>query len=165
MSSAVSPVPKGFRTLTPHIVVNDAKAAADFYHRAFGAEVMGLSLGPDGKVMHAQVRIGDSILMFADEYLEFGAPAPSTTKTDTCVRLHLYVEDADKVFNSAVEAGAQVIMPVTTQFWGDRYGQVLDPFGHRWSIATHVKDLTQQEMKAAAEEAMAKAKTRTAGGS
>jgi PhnB protein len=157
MSSAVSPVPKGFHTLTPHIVVNDAKAAADFYHRAFGAEVMGLSFGPDGKVMHAQVRIGDSILMFADEYPEWNSPAPSRTKTDTCVRLHLYVEDADKVFASAVEAGAKVVMPLETQFWGDRYGQVLDPFGHRWSIATHVKDLTQDEMKVAAEAAMTKA--------
>jgi PhnB protein len=156
MSTAVTPIPKGFHTLTPHIVVSDAKAAADFYHRAFGAEVMGLSVGPDGKVMHAQVRIGDSILMFADEYPEWNSLAPSTTKADTCVRLHLYVEDVDKVFNSAVQAGAQVVMPVMTQFWGDRYGQVLDPFGHRWSIATHVKDLTQEEMRVAAEQAMAK---------
>jgi len=159
MGDFVSPIPKGFHTLTPHIVVNDAKAAADFYHRAFGAEIMGISFGADGKVMHAQVRIGDSILMFADEYPEWNSPAPSTTKSDTCVRLHLYVEDVDKVFASAVEAGAQVIMPVATQFWGDRYGQVVDPFGHRWSIATHVKDLTQEEMKAAAEQAMAKMAT------
>jgi PhnB protein len=156
MSSTVTPIPKGFHTLTPHIVVHNAKAAAEFYHRAFGAEVMGISLGPDRKVMHAQVRIGDSILMFADEYPEWNSPAPSTTKADTCVRLHLYVEDADKVFDSAVQAGAQVVMPMTTQFWGDRYGQVLDPFGHRWSIATHVKDLTSEEMKAAADQAMAK---------
>ena len=156
MSTAVTPIPKGFHTLTPHIVVSDAKAAADFYHRAFGAEVMGFSFGPDGKVMHAQVRIGDSILMFADEYPEWNSPAPSTTKADTCVRLHLYVENVDDVFDSAVQAGAQVIMPVMTQFWGDRYGQVMDPFGHRWSIATHVKDLTQEEMRAAAEQAMAK---------
>jgi uncharacterized glyoxalase superfamily protein PhnB len=106
--------------------------------------------------MHAQVRIGDSILMFADEYPEWNSPAPSTTKADTCVRLHLYVEDADEVFESAVQAGAKVVMPVMTQFWGDRYGQVLDPFGHRWSIATHVKDLTPEEMKAAADQAMAK---------
>jgi len=159
MSDLVSPVPKGFHTLTPHIVVNDAKAAADFYHRAFEAEVMGLSFGPDGKVMHAQVRIGDSILMFADEYPEWNSPAPSTTKADTCVRLHLYVEDVDKVFASAVAAGAQVVMPVATQFWGDRYGQVIDPFGHRWSIATHVKDLTHEEMMADAEQAMAKMAT------
>jgi uncharacterized glyoxalase superfamily protein PhnB len=156
MSSTVTPIPKGFHTLTPHIVVHDAKAAADFYHRAFGAEVMGISIGPDGKVMHAQVRIGDSILMFGDEYPEWNCPSPSTTKADTCVRLHLYVEDVDKVFDSAVQAGAQAVMPVTTQFWGDRYGQVLDPFGHRWSIATHVKDLTPEEMKAAADRAMAK---------
>jgi PhnB protein len=156
MTTAVTPIPKGFHTLTPHIVVNDARAAADFYHRAFGAEVMGLSFAPDGKVMHAQVRIGDSILMFADEYPEWNSPAPSTTHADTCVRLHLYVADVDEVFDSAVQAGAKVVMPVMTQFWGDRYGQVLDPFGHRWSIATHVKDLTAEEMKAAAEEAMAK---------
>jgi PhnB protein len=156
MSNAVSAIPKGFHTLTPHIVVSDARRAADFYHQAFGAEVMGFSVGPDGKVMHAQVRIGDSYLMFGDEYPEWNAPSPSTTKADTCVRLHLYVEDVDKVFESAVAAGAQVVMPVSTQFWGDRYGQVIDPFGHRWSIATHVKDLTPEEMKAAADQAMAK---------
>ena len=94
---SVAPIPKGFHTLTPHIVVNDAKAAAEFYHRAFGAEVMGLSFAADGRVMHAQVRIGDSILMFADEYPEWNSPAPSTTKADTCVRLHLYVDDVDNI--------------------------------------------------------------------
>ncbi len=156
MSHSVSPIPKGFHTLTPQIVVSDARQAADFYHRAFGAEVMGLSFGPDGKVMHAQVRIGDSFLMFSDEYQEWNSPSPTTTKADTCVRLHLCVEDVDCVFESAVQAGAQAVMPVMTQFWGDRYGQVLDPFGHRWSIATHVEDLTPEEMKAAAEQAAAK---------
>ena len=155
MSSTVTPIPKGFHTLTPHIVVHDAKAAADFYHRAFGAEVMGISIGPDGKVMHAQVRIGDSILMFADEYPEWNSPAPSTTRADTCVRLHLYVEDADKVFDSAVQAGAQVVMPLTTQFWGDRYGQVKDPFGHIWALGQHVEDVTPDEMARRASEAFA----------
>ncbi len=117
---------------------------------------MGLSFGPDGKVMHAQVRIGDSFLMFSDEYPEWNNPSPTTAKADTCVRLHLYVEDVDCVFESAVQAGAQVAMSGMTQFWGDRYGQVMYPFGHRWSIATRVKDLTPEEMRAAAGQAAAK---------
>jgi len=154
MSNPVSPVPRGFHTLTPHIVVRNARQAADFYHAAFGADIMGFSVGPDGKVMHAQVRIGDSFLMFSDEFPEWGSPSPSTTQADTCVRLHLYVEDVDRVFQSAIAAGAEVLMPVSTQFWGDRYGQLRDPFGHRWSIATHVKDLSEEEMRSAAEQAM-----------
>ena len=155
MSTSVSPVPAGLHTLTPHIVVNDARKAIDFYQRVFGAEVIGVHAMPDGKVMHAEIKIGDSPIMLNDEFPDWGSPSPTLTKADTCVRLHLYVPDADRVFNAAVAAGAQVVMPMADQFWGDRYGQVVDPFGHRWSIATRVKDLTPEEMKAASDAAMA----------
>ena len=156
MSAAVSPVPPGYHRITPHIIVSDAKKAADFYQKAFGAEVRGMAYTPDGKVIHAEVKIGDSILMFNDEIQAYGVVAPTTTKASTCVTLHMYVEDADKVFASALAAGAKVVMPLQDQFWGDRYGTVEDPFGHHWSIATHIKDQSPEEMKAAMDEAMAK---------
>jgi PhnB protein len=156
MSTAVSPVPPGYHTLTPHLIVSDAKKAAEFYQRAFGAEVRGIAHAPDGKVIHAEVKIGDSILMFNDEIPAYGVLSPTTTKANTCVTTHMYVPDADKVFASAIAAGAKVIMPLQDQFWGDRYGTVEDPFGHRWSIATHIKDQSPEEMKAAMDEAMAK---------
>ena len=155
MSNSVNPIPQGFHSLTPHLVVSDARKAADFYKKALGAEIIGISEGPGGKVMHATARIGDSMLMFNDEFPEFGSVAPSTTKADTCVYLSLYVPDADKVFNDAVAAGAQVTMPLSDQFWGDRYGQLRDPFGHRWSIATRIKNMTKEEMDEAGKKAMA----------
>ena len=144
MSSAVSPVPKGFRTLTPHIVVSDAKAAADYYHRAFGAEVMGFSFGPDGKVMHAQVRIGDSILMFADHFPEFGAPA--YVEGNYPFHFQIYGPDVDALWEKAVAAGCTVTMPLADMFWGDRYGFVRDPFGFSWALATRKEELTPEEM-------------------
>ena len=156
MSAAVSPIPPGYHRITPHIIVSDAKKAADFYQKAFGAEVRGMAYTPDGKVIHAEVKIGDSILMFNDEVPQMGVLAPTTTKASTCVTLHMYVEDADKVFASAIAAGAKVVMPLQDQFWGDRYGSLEDPSGHRWSIATHIKDQSPEEMKAAMDEAMAK---------
>ena len=156
MSAAVSPIPPGYHTLTPHIFVRDAKKAAEFYRNALGAEDRGLAQAPDGKVIHAEVKIGDSILMFNDEVPQAGVLAPTTTKASTCVTLHMYVEDADKVFASALAAGAKVVMPLQDQFWGDRYGTVEDPFGHRWSISTHIKDQSSEEMKKAMDEAMAK---------
>jgi len=156
MAAKVSPIPPGYHTITPHIVVKDTKKAVDFYKRAFGAEVRGIADGPDGKVMHAEVKIGDSILMLNDEMPEFHSLAPTSTKADTCVSLHLYVDDADKVFKSALAAGAVETMPLQDQFWGDRYGKLRDPFGHSWSIATHIKDQSPEEMKKAMDEAMSK---------
>ncbi len=156
MSETVSPIPEGLHSLTPHIVVNDARKAIEFYQTAFGAQVCSMFPTPNGKIMHAAIMIGDSTLMLNDEFPEMGSPSPATTKADTCVRLQLYVPDADKVFNAAVQAGATVIMPMMDMFWGDRYGQVVDPFGHHWSIATHVKNMTMEELKAAGDEAMAK---------
>lgn len=151
MNETVKPVPEGHHTLTPHIVVNNCSAAIDFYKKAFGAEDRGRMEGPDGKIMHAELKIGDSMLYLCDEY-EGMALSPSTIG-NTSVTLHLYVEKADDVFESAVSAGATVSMPLTDAFWGDRYGQVVDPFGHKWSIATHVKDLTTEEIMKASEAA------------
>ena len=159
MSETVSPIPQGLHSLTPHIVVNDARKAIEFYQTAFGAQVFAIFPTPNGKIMHAAIMIGDSTLMLNDEFPEMGSPSPATTKADTCVRLQLYVPDADKVFNTAVQAGAKVIMPMMDMFWGDRYGQVVDPFGHHWSIATHVKNMSMEELKAAGDEAMAKMAT------
>ncbi len=120
---------------------------------------MGVATMPDGTVMHAAIKIGDSMLMLNDEFPSYGVLSPTSTKTDSPVTLHLYVEDADKVFASAVAAGAVATMPLEDQFWGDRYGKVKDPFGHTWAIATHIKELTPEEMKAAQDEAMAKMPT------
>ena len=156
MSAKVSPVPPGYHTITPHLVVNNTKKAIEFYKRAFGAEVRGVMDGPDGHVMHAEIKIGDSILMLNDEFPEFHALSPTSTKADTCVSLHLYVPDADKVFKAALAAGAVETMPLQDQFWGDRYGKIKDPFGHSWSIGTHIKDLSREEMMAAQKEAMSK---------
>jgi len=159
MSEKVSPVPAGFHTLTAHIIVNDSRKATEFYKQAFGAEVLGIAEAPDGKVMHALVKIGDSMLMLNDEFPEWHVLSPTSTNAQTAVNLHLYVEDADKVYAAAVAAGATPTMPLEDQFWGDRYGKLKDPFGHTWAIATHIKDQGPEEMKAAQDEAMAKMPT------
>jgi uncharacterized glyoxalase superfamily protein PhnB len=147
-ASKVKPIPDGMRTLTPHLVCAGAADAIAFYRRAFGAEELNRLPGPDGRLMHATVRIGDSVLMLVDEMPEWGSLGPKALK-GTAVTLHLYVEDADATFARAVEAGAKATMPVSEMFWGDRYGQVEDPFGHRWSIGTHVRDVTPEDMKRA----------------
>lgn len=151
---AVKPVPEGYHTLTPYFTVRDAARAIEFYKQAFGAQERGVMKGPDGKVMHAELKIGDSIVMLADEFPEFGAVAPESGGS-TSMGLHIYVDNVDQAFDRAVKAGAKVEMPVSDQFWGDRYGKLRDPFGHRWSIATHVKDMSADEMKRSMDEAMA----------
>ena len=151
---AVKPIPEGYHTLTPYFTVRDAVLAIEFYKQAFGAEERGVMKGPDGKVMHAELKIGDSIVMLADEFPEFGAVAPESGGS-TSMGLHIYVKDVDDAFDRAVKAGAKVEMPVSDQFWGDRYGKLRDPFGHRWSIATHVKDMSADEMKQSMDDAMA----------
>lgn len=156
MSPKVNPIPSGFHTLTPHLVVSDSRKAAEFYKKAFGAEIYGLAEGPDGKVIHAAGKIGDSMFMFNDEFPDWGVLSPLASKTKSPVTIHIYVEDADKMFARAQSAGAQVTMPMADQFWGDRYGTVQDPFGHHWAIATRIKELTPEEMKQAQDEAMAK---------
>jgi PhnB protein len=156
MAQQTQSVPQGFHTLTPHLVVRDADQAIDFYKRAFGAELMGgVARLPNGKVMHAMLRIGDSNLMLNDEMPEFGALSPVSGGSSS-VTIHIYSPDVDKAFERATSAGAQVKMPLADQFWGDRYGVVTDPSGHKWSIATHVKDLSPEQMKAAMDEALAK---------
>ncbi len=150
---AVKPIPDGFRTLTPHIVVKGAAKAMDFYKKAFGAEEISRHAMPDGTILHALMRIGDSMLMLNDEFPQMGAKGPSTIG-GTPVTLNLYVQDADKVWQQALAAGAKATMPIADQFWGDRYGIVTDPFGHAWSIATHKQDLTPDQLNAAAAKAM-----------
>jgi uncharacterized glyoxalase superfamily protein PhnB len=142
-------------SLTPHLVCAGAALAIDFYKAAFGAEESARLPGPNGKLMHAAVRIGDSTLMLVDEMPEHGALGPKALKGSP-VTIHLYVEDADATFARAVAAGAKVTMPLTDMFWGDRYGQLEDPFGHRWSIATHQRDLTPQEIQQAMREMASK---------
>lgn len=142
------PVPDGFGTLTPHITVKGAKKAIEFYKKAFGAEEMVIHGMPDGTVMHASLRIGDSVLMLNDEFPQMGAKGPQSLG-GTPVTLHLFVQDVDKAFDRALQAGAKTVMPVADQFWGDRYGIVTDPFGHQWSIATHKRDVTSEELQKA----------------
>ena len=156
MSQSVQAVPHGFHTLTPHLVVRNADQAIEFYKKAFGAELQGeIARGPDGKVMHAVLRIGDSNLMLNDEMPEMGALSPLSSGGSS-VTIHIYTQNVDSAFERATKAGAKTAMPLADQFWGDRYGVVKDPYGHQWSLAAHVKDLSPQEMKRAMTEAMAK---------
>ena len=151
--SAAKAIPDGFHSLTPHLVCRDAAAAIAFYKRAFGAEEMFRMPGPDGKLMHASVRIGDSMLMLVDEMPQWGAVGPSEMARSP-VTIHLQVADADAVFAQAVAAGAKSTMPVADMFWGDRYGTLRDPFGHCWAVATHVRDMSVEELQKAGAEAM-----------
>ncbi len=150
----VNPIPEGFHTITPHIVTKDTNAAIEFYKKAFGAEEILRVPGPDGKsVMHAEVKIGNSIIMMCDEFPEMdNCRAPASLNGTTCT-LTLYVTDCDATFKQATDAGAKPVMPPVDMFWGDRYSKVSDPFGHSWAIATHVKDLTPEEICKAAQEA------------
>jgi len=139
------PIPDGFHTITPNIIVSDGAKALDFYKKALGAEERGRFMGPDGKsVMHAELKIGDSIVMLGSER----APECLSPKSrgGTSVSLYLYVDNADAAFDRAVKAGCTVKMPVSDQFWGDRFGQVEDPFGHQWSFATHKQDLSKDQI-------------------
>lgn len=147
-SSRTKPIPEGMRTVTPHLICAGAAGAIEFYKKAFNAVEGGRLNGPDGKVMHAMIRIGDSAVMLVDEMPEYGAFGPKALKGSP-VTIHLYVADVDAVVARAVELGAKITMPVEDQFWGDRYGKLEDPFGHQWSVATHIRDVTPQEMQEA----------------
>ena len=144
----VRAIPEGMRSLTPHLVCRGAVQAIEFYERAFGAIELFRMPGPDGKLIHACVRIGDSQLFLFDEMPERGALSPLALK-GTPVTIHLQVEDAETAFARAVQAGATVTMPLADMFWGDRYGRLTDPFGHSWAIATHMRDVSREEMLAA----------------
>lgn len=153
---APSPRPSGYHTVTPAIVVRDAAAAIDFYVRAFGAEEVTRLAGPDGSIVHAELRIGDSMLMLGEENPAWDARSPQTLG-GTHGSLHLYVDDADAAFARAVREGATVRHPLEDAFWGDRYGKVTDPFGHEWGLATHVRDMTEAEVREAGAAWMAQA--------
>jgi uncharacterized glyoxalase superfamily protein PhnB len=152
---SVQAIPKGYHTITPFMTVRDAARAIEFYKQAFGAKERGVMKGPDDKVMHAELVIGDSIIMLADEFPEFGSLSPQSTG-GSGTGLHIYIEDVDSAFDRAVKAGTTVEMPVADMFWGDRYGKLRDPFGHKWSIGTHKADLSVEEMKKGMDETMAK---------
>ena len=140
--------PRGMHTVTPHLVCADAAGAIEFYKKAFGAEELGRLPGPDGKIMHASLRMFGSTIMLNDEFPDWGALSPQSL-SGSPVTIHLYVDDADAVFNRAVAAGASVKMPLDDMFWGDRYGIVTDPSGHQWSIATPQREVTREEMQEA----------------
>lgn len=146
MAGTIKPIPEGYHTVTPYLVIKDAAKALEFYKEAFGATEQVRMPTPDGKVMHAEIRIGDSQLMLCDECPDWNALSPLTLG-GTAVSIMLYVEDVDTVVNRAVAGGAKVLMPVADQFWGDRMGSVVDPFGHKWSVATHKEDVTPEEVK------------------
>jgi len=154
MAKAKHPVPEGHHTITPQLTLDNAAQAIEWYKKALGAQEVSRSTGPDGKIMHAEVRIGDSPIMLNDESPEWGNLSPLST-SGAGFTIHLYVDKVDDVFNQAVTAGATTKMPVMDMFWGDRYGQVKDPFGYTWSVATHVADLSPEEMEKGAKEAMA----------
>ena len=139
-------IPEDMHAVTPHLIVAGAADAIEFYKKAFGAVEAARLPGPDGKIMHAMIRINGSPVMLVDEMPQWGALGPKALKGSP-VTIHLYVEDADAFFKRAVGAGAKVTMPLADQFWGDRYGKVEDPFGHQWSIATHLRDVNPDEMQ------------------
>jgi PhnB protein len=149
----VAPVPAGYHTATPYLVCRGASDAIDFYKKAFGAKETVRMAMPDGKIAHAEIRIGDSVVMLGDEAPQMGATAPPTIG-GTASAVFLYVKDVDKAFAQATSAGAATEMPPTNMFWGDRYCKLADPFGHKWSMATHIEDVPPKEMARRGAEAM-----------
>ncbi len=155
MAGKVKAVRDGAHTITPHLIVRDAVKAIEFYRKAFGAEARGVHKTPDGKVMHAELKIGDSMIFLADEFPGMGScSAPQTLNGSTAV-MNLYRDNIDQLFNQAVAAGATVVFPLTNQFWGDRYGQVKDPFGHVWALGQHIEDVAPDELERRGREAFA----------
>jgi PhnB protein len=155
--SKVKAIPQDMHVVTPHLVCAGAAKAIEFYKKAFGAIEGGRLPGPDGKLMHAMIRIGGSAIMLADEMPEWGSLGPKALKGSP-VTIHLYVDDADAFAKRAAAAGAKITMPVDEMFWGDRYGKLEDPFGHQWSVGTHVRDVSPEEMQRAMKEMEKKAK-------
>jgi len=156
MAGKVKPVPEGYHRVTPHLVVKNAAEAIPFYEKAFGAKELNRASGPGGGIMHAEMQFGDSRVMLNDEFPDMGAFSPESLK-GTPVVLHLFVEDVDAAFDRAIKAGCEPLMPLSNMFWGDRYGQVRDPFGHRWSLATRIENLTPEESMRRAEKFFASA--------
>jgi PhnB protein len=146
-------IPQGFHTITPYLTVRNATQAIEFYKKAFGAEILGVMHQGDA-VIHAALKIGDSILMLNDEFPQMGSLSPLSTNGSGIV-LHIYTENVDAAFERATSAGATVAMPLADQFWGDRYGMVTDPYGHKWAIAAHIRDMSGDEIRKAQEAAFA----------
>lgn len=155
MPAQVKPIPQGYHSVTPYLSLSDAARAIDFYKRAFGAQEVMRMDAPGGKIGHAEIKIGDSMIMLADEMPGSGCRSPQSLG-GTTAGVFLYVENVDAVFNQAVSAGAQVDTPLADMFWGDRYGRLKDPFGHSWSVATHKEDVAPAEMSRRMQEAVAK---------
>jgi PhnB protein len=158
MAKQTQPIPPGQEGLIPHLVCSPCTEAIEFYKKAFGAEEVSRMLAPDGRrIMHASIRIGKSYLFLVDDFPEFcgGKASTATALKGTPVSIHHYVENCDAAFKRAVDAGATVLMAPADMFWGSRYGSVTDPFGHKWSFATHQKDLTPEQMQAGMKEAFA----------
>lgn len=149
---SVNPIPKGFHSVTPSLVVQNAAKAIEFYKKALGAEELMRMPTPDGKIGHAELKIGDSIIFISDEFPNMGVTKSPQTLGGCTGTLNLYVEDVDSVFQRAVNAGGKASMPVADMFWGDRYGLLTDPFGHTWGIATHKADLSPQDIDRRAKE-------------
>ncbi len=163
MPTAVKPIPQGFHSVTPYLTLDNAARAIDFYKRAFGAQEVMRMEAPGGKIGHAEIKIGDSVIMLADEMPGAGGRSPKSLG-GTTAGVFLYVDNVDAVFNQAVSAGATVDAELADMFWGDRYGRLKDPFGHSWSVATHKEDIAPAEMQKRMQEAVAKMaqQTRTA---
>ena len=157
MSKSIAAIPAGHEGLIPHLVCSPCADAIEFYKKAFGAEEVGRMPAPDGRIMHAEIRIGKSYVFLVDDFPEYcgGKAASATALKGTPVTIHHYVEDCDAAIKRALDAGATVLMPAADMFWGDRYGAVTDPFGNKWSFATHQKDMTPAEMQASMKSAFA----------
>ena len=151
---AVKPIPEGYNTVSPSLAVDNAAEAIEFYKRAFGAQERGRMEGPGGMIAHAEIQIGDSVVMLADPF-PHASTRPPKEVGGTTVTLFMYVEDVDAAVQQAVDAGATVTMPVEDMFWGDRFGSIVDPYGHSWSLATHVEDVPPEEMAERGKAAMA----------
>ena len=150
MAGEVKPIPTGYTTITPNLVIRDAAKAIGFYQKAFGAELIMNMPGPDGKVLHAELQIGDSKIMLGEEMPQMGSKGPQAYGGSP-VSFYVYVNNVDTAWKRAVDAGATIVTPLQDMFWGDRTGRLVDPFGHVWALAQHVKDLTPVEMKEAQE--------------
>ncbi|MXZ34487.1 MAG: VOC family protein [Acidobacteria bacterium] len=152
----VSPIPEGYHSVTPYLIVKNAAAAIEFYKKALGAAELFRMEAPGGKIGHAEIRIGDSHVMLADEYPDMGYKGPESLG-GTSVHLMVYVSDVDKIYPQAIAAGGKEIRPLRNQFYGDRSGTLADPFGHVWTISTHVEDVSEEEMAKRAAAAMKEA--------
>jgi PhnB protein len=147
VAAKTKPIPEGLYSITPSLMVRDATRAIEFYKRAFGARTKGVHTTPDGKVMHAELHIGNSAFFLSDEFPGMGTCQAPQTLNGTTMSLNIYQQDIDRLFNQALGAGASVLMPMTNMFWGDRFGQVKDPYGHVWSLSQHLEDVPDAELE------------------